>query len=670
MKSRSYAKDIISGIRTGFTTWSLIGILWGIVVILTHLERPFTLLDLPLFRLFDGWQVDRVATYKLFVPFTLDRIEFLFLSGIAHAALGLFLGLTAGIVSHLLWGRSAHAIVGHRAWAFQAAWYLCPLLFLLIMEHSPTIGKGPLIPPLIPRVLAIQVLIAVVIAAVVFWFLYRAASRSPAGDADITERVITGRLVLILCIMVLVLTGVSSQLGKHLASESFEEKRSAAAGKTGETGDRARNVILIIIDTLRVDHLGCYGYERPLTPHIDELAADGIRFDHCIVQAPWTIPSIMSIMTSMYPSVNGIMDDKGRLDPIRQTLAEAFQAEGFRTAGIVSHTFVDSRYGFGDGFEIFEDERVIQEPADQITELAISILEEVKDERFFLFIHYFDPHFPYEPPAPFDTIQVTPGVDVESMSWKEMKRFAHIRNPVPQPELNRIIGLYDGEIAFTDVMIGHLIDYLKTSGLYENTIIALTADHGEEFKDHGSMGHTRTLYDEVIRVPLLIRDPGSGARGIVIEEQVRSMDIAPTLLRGAGIEIPVDFQGVDLSNFWSDQRPVSSLTAFSETSRHAILRSIRTDDNKYIQNIRRSFYHTIPGVENTHELYDLREDAKELRDQKDNGDPPLIPLRNQLFEWVRISELEQDWLPKAGGEEKVTYDQETLNRLRALGYVQ
>ncbi len=671
MIGRNYPKDILYGIRAGFTTWTLVGILWGIVVILTHIDRPYYLLDLPLFRILDGWEVERVATYKLFTPYIADRVEFLFLSGVAHAVLGILLGFVAGNIHHLLWKQSARETRGYKARVFQMAWNLYPLLFLLFLEHGPTTGKGVLIPPLIPMVVAIEALIAGIIAAMVFWLLYRTAAKSPAENENKTKRPgMAGRLALLLCVGMVLLTGASSQLANRLASESFEVRRSLAARDPGQTTGRVENAILIIIDTLRADHVGCYGYGRPLTPRIDELAAEGIRFDTCIAQAPWTIPSIMSIMTSMYPSVNGIMDDQGRLDPMRQTLAEAFLAAGFRTAGIVSHTFVDSRFGFGKGFEIFEDEKVIQEPADRITDLAISILEEVKDERFFLFIHYFDPHFPYEPPAPYDTIQVTPGVDVESMSWKEMKRFAHVRNPVPQAELNRIVGLYDGEIAFTDVMIGRLIEYLKTSGIYDNTIIALTSDHGEEFKDHGSMGHTRTLYDEVIRVPLLIRDPGSQARGVVVEEQVRSMDIAPTLLGAVGVGIPVDFQGFDLSDFWSDPGTVSPLIAFSETSRHAILRSIRTDDKKYIQNIRQSFYHAIPNVENTHELYNLGEDGKELQDRKNEREPLLITIRNRLFEWVRSSELEQDWLPKAGGDEKVTYDQETLDRLRALGYVQ
>jgi len=355
---------------------------------------------------------------------------------------------------------------------------------------------------------------------------------------------------------------------------------------------------------------------------------------------------------------------------MRFTLAEALREAGYRTAGLVSHTFVDTRFGFGEGFEIFEDRKGILQPAEVLNDLAIPILEEIDEENFFFFIHYFDPHFPYEPPAPYDTLYQDNISEEKSMTWKEIKQFAQVKNPIPGGELDRIVALYDGEISYCDAMIGEFIDYLKSSGLYDNTTIVLTADHGEEFKDHDSIGHTRTLYDELVHVPLLVKLPGSEKAGSVVENQVRSIDIAPTLLSITGVDIPPEFLGVDLSPFWSSDNVQLALPAYSETSRHAILRSIRTDDRKYIQNFRQSFYHKRPGGTSERELYHLGADEGETINLASEGGNSLLSLREELFQWIWISWLERKRLPKEGGTEEVIFDKESLDRLRALGYVQ
>jgi arylsulfatase A-like enzyme len=666
--------DLFNGTITGFIVWALIGLLWSALIVMTHRDSPYYLLDLPLFRIMEGLEVERVSVYKLFVPNFSDQMQFVFYSGLFHSVFGAVSGITAVLVKSILhrsWRRK-------RTWSdsrpFLLSWNLFLLIAIFLANKWQFATKGSLIAPFIPVLISLKVFIALILALITFFLTRRILSRDIENRSEISTSISKmgwySRFLLILCVVMICIPGLLSHLGERLAMASHQWKSDLTLRETNQETAWGGNVILIIIDTLRADHLGCYGYERPITPNIDRLAEDGILFSTCISQAPWTIPSIMSIMTSMYPSVNGVMDSKGRLDPMRLTLAEALGEAGYRTAGLVSHTFVDARFGFGEGFEIFEERKGIHQPAEILNDLAISILEEIDGENFFFFIHYFDPHFPYEPPAPYDTLYQDNIPENKSITWKEMKQFAQVKNPLPSEVLDRYIALYDGEIYYNDAMIGEFIDYLKTSGLYDNTTIVLTADHGEEFKDHDSMGHTRTLYDELVHVPLLVKLPGSEKAGTVVENQVRSIDIAPTLLSITGVDIPPEFLGVDLSQFWTSDDTPLALPAYSETSRHAILRSIRTEDRKYIQNFRHSFYHKRPGGTIEREIYHLEVDKGETKNLAVEGGNSLLSLQEELFQWIWISWLERKSLPKEGGTEEVIFDRESLDRLRALGYVQ
>ena len=674
MTSRSrFKEDLLRFTLTGFIVWTSIGLLWATLIVMTHNDRPYYLLDLPIFRILDGLEVERIAKYKLYVPNLVDRMQFLFYSGLLHSIFGVISGLAAAFVKTVV-KRPGRKWADSDSRPFLFSWNFFFLIAILLIGKLQLAKKGFLIPPFIPTFLSLKILAALTLALISHFvsrrILFRDAKKRSRVPPASYKMAGYSRLLLFLCVAVICITGLWSHLGERFAMASLRWKNDLTLEETSGKAVSGGNVILIIIDTLRADHLGCYGYDRPITPNIDELAGDGIRFTTCISQAPWTTPSIMSIMTSMYPSVNGVMDSKTRLDPMRLTLAEALREAGYRTAGLVSHTFVDARFGFAKGFDIYEDQKAIHQPAEVVTNIAISILDEIRDQTFFFFIHYFDPHFPYEPPAPYDTLYHTGQPEQKATTWKEMKRFANVQNPLPPGELNRFVALYDGEIAYNDAMIGKLIDHLKSTGIYDRTMIVLTADHGEEFKDHGSLGHTRTLYDELVHVPLLVKLPGSEKAGTVVENQVRSIDIAPTLLSLAGVETPPEFQGVDLSPLWLREDTRLKLPAYSETSRHAILRSIRTGDQKYIQNFRLSFYHTTSNGERENELYDLKADGGEKKNLADVESPTLISLREELFHWAWTCGLERAWLPKEGGTEEVTFDEETLNRLRALGYVQ
>ena len=243
--------------------------------------------------------------------------------------------------------------------AFRIAWNLFLFLFLIFLDRWQIIHKGFLFPPLLPSILALKLLASLAVAlAVYFAARRRRPSRQRVQARPKPPPSGTGEPAgFFLSLALLFLLGLLTVAGRHVSSSATSGRRSAShpAASEGEKGLPGGNIILIIIDTLRADHLGCYGYERPLTPNIDSLAGDGILFKNCISQAPWTIPSIMSIMTSMYPSVNGVQDVKSRINPMRTTLAELLQASCYRTGVIFRPPIGDRRVCFSYGLDRFED---------------------------------------------------------------------------------------------------------------------------------------------------------------------------------------------------------------------------------------------------------------------------------------------------------------------------
>src|SRR5262245_7758209 len=332
----------------------------------------------------------------------------------------------------------------------------------------------------------------------------------------------------------------------------------AAAPKPG-----APNVLLVMVDTLRADHLGVYGYEKAKTPAIDGLAADGVRCAHTFSQASWTRPSVATILTSLYPSSHGAVHKPDILPDRVDTVAEVLARAGYYTVGFADNVNVSPSFNFGQGFAeyrylapdlffyanepaaqltLYSGLRLVRErflarrvdvhnyyqPAEVVTDAVLGWLDSpaAKAEPFFLFAHYMDPHDPYFV-HPFNG-----------------EGYARVANPNPPPAVaDKYRDLYDGEIAYLDTHLGRLFGELKRRGLYDKTLIVLTADHGEEFHEHGGWWHGTTLYDEQIHVPLVLKPPAGGARGRVVEELTTSLDIAPTIIARAGIPVPSVMQG-------------------------------------------------------------------------------------------------------------------------------
>jgi arylsulfatase A-like enzyme len=327
------------------------------------------------------------------------------------------------------------------------------------------------------------------------------------------------------------------------------------------TGERPRlNVMIIAIDTLRRDHVGCYGYDRATSPNIDELAARGVLFEDAVSQAPWTLPSFASILTSLYPTQHGA----GFLEPgagsygkrmrsVFPPLAMLLLKEGYTTGAIVNAPALAPEFGVDRGFEFYDttprwDPRL----ADVTTADALGWLDANKDVPFFEFVHYFDPHLDYSPPAPYDTL-FDPGYqgrlgnvfDREAYQHHESD-LARENDPAVAADWDHIRALYDGEIAFTDQAVGDLIKGLDERGLRDNTLIVFLSDHGEEFFEHKGFEHGHTLYDELIRVPLIFSLPGTLPENTRVARQVRMIDVVPTILDVLGIRATTHLEGVSL----------------------------------------------------------------------------------------------------------------------------
>ena len=341
------------------------------------------------------------------------------------------------------------------------------------------------------------------------------------------------------------------------------------------------NVIVVSIDTLRADHLGCYGYPLETTPHIDRFAEESVRFATAIAQAPSTEPSHASIFTSMIPAHHGGL--RARHQPISKnvvTMAEILRSAGFRTVSFNGGGQVAATYGFDRGFELYES------AADNFSEKVksgMSWIARNPNERFFMFLHTYQVHAPYTPEPEelslFDEgyhgklpAHITPGLLID-INQGELA--------LTQSDVAHIIAAYDGGIRSVDHAFGRFVDYLRKRRLLDKTLFVFTSDHGEEFGEHGQMGrHSHALYDELLKVPFILRLPGARFGSTVVEQQVRGIDVLPTVIEILGLDPMEQFEGRSLMNLvmqkedaeriaisqldTADQRPPSSIRTESE----------------------------------------------------------------------------------------------------------
>jgi arylsulfatase A-like enzyme len=305
------------------------------------------------------------------------------------------------------------------------------------------------------------------------------------------------------------------------------------------------NIVLISLDTVRPDHLGAYGYSKPTSPNLDKLASEGVVFEKVWTVAPWTLPAHMSVFTSMLPSQHGV-DSVGRVLPQSvTTLPQLLQQAGYDTQGIVNNGHMRAHWGFDRGFANWQEFEVDTDAGncENLTEQATNWLgKRDSDKPFFLFMHYYDAHDAYGPPAKYREMfgsKLTAN-DARNLTWAARDPQNNIANADAKAQL---IGSYDGEIRWMDDQLGKLFATLPA-----NTMVVVFADHGEAFEEHGWTLHGATLYEEEIRVPLIVRMADGSRAGTRVQSPAGLMDIAPTILGAAGVEAPKQFTGMNLAS--------------------------------------------------------------------------------------------------------------------------
>ena len=307
---------------------------------------------------------------------------------------------------------------------------------------------------------------------------------------------------------------------------------------------RPRSLLLISVDTLRADHVHAYGYLRPTTPRIDALAAAGVTFRRAWAHSPWTLPSHATMLSGTHPFRHGVVDDGTTIGPEVPLLAPILKRRGYVTAAVVSGFYVSSRFGFQRGFDRFEDFGLAaglrgrdSVRAEEVTDRALRAIEGAGESPFFVFAHYFDPHNNYDPPSPWNR-----AFDADTSVVQYRNYDFYRTHPLDPALVDHAVAQYDEEILYADAMIGGLLDGLERRGRREDTLIVLTADHGEEFFEHGSWGHGNSLYAQVLRVPLIFQGPGL-PEGTSSDAFVRHEDLAPTLLELLSLPPPPEFEG-------------------------------------------------------------------------------------------------------------------------------
>jgi arylsulfatase A-like enzyme/lipopolysaccharide biosynthesis regulator YciM len=399
------------------------------------------------------------------------------------------------------------------------------------------------------------------------------------------------------------------------------------------------NVVLVTIDTLRADRLSSYGSRFVETPHMDALAREGVRFSAAASTVPFTLPAHSSIMTGTYPPLHGVRENVGHvLDDRLPTLAERLAAGGWTTAGFVSAFVLDSRWGIARGFETYFDRfdlgekpeanlGAVQRDGRETLDETIRWLDEIPEKPFFLWLHLFDPHDPYTPSEPFKS--------------------RYPRNP------------YDAEVAYVDSLVGELRGALEARDLLDSSLVVLTGDHGEGLGQHKEGFHGFFVYESTIRVPLILRFPAGRFAGREVGAAVSHVDLLPTVLEVTGLSIPERAQGSSLMPLIveSEQATGEERAVLSESLYPLLhygwapLRSLRTARYKFIEAPEPELYDLIADPQETRNL--LREDRRTARELRDR----LLELRE---------EIEED-APEIG--ERAELDDETLDRLQALGYV-
>jgi arylsulfatase A-like enzyme len=456
------------------------------------------------------------------------------------------------------------------------------------------------------------------------------------------------------------------------------------------------NILLITIDTLRADHLSSYGYIRPTSPVIDRLAAEGVRFDQAQVQWPKTTPSFASIFTATYAKDNQIVRTAGQPVSCKfEMLAEALERQGYATYAVVANGAVGSEFYFDQGFDEYIETWKLEHGAggadpnraEAVTQLAVGLLDKLKQSNkpYFLWVHYLDPHAPYEPPAEFrnrfqNDERFDPSVKIPLSDRPKQQMFGIGSERVldGRDDLAFYLARYDAEIAYNDAQIGHLLDEMRKRGMLERTLTAFTSDHGESLGEHGYyFDHGRFSFQTCLRVPFILHYPGVLAPR-VDKDPVELIHLAPTLLEAAGVQLPDGawMQGRSLTPRLRGQAPsppASGPLAFSEAgweTHNKWQKVVRDGRFKLIFAQTRPEQRWIGGEGVKFTLYDLASDPGETTNVIDQFPQDAERLTRELWKWERAPKFNVE-TDQAGGTcgEQREMDEETRKLLESLGYL-
>ena len=440
-----------------------------------------------------------------------------------------------------------------------------------------------------------------------------------------------------------------------------------------------RHIILITVDTLRADAVSAYRATAPRTEAIDRLAADGVLFEHALAPAPWTLPSLTSILSGLLPAAHTATSFVSSVSRNITTVASYFSERGYQTAAIVHNDLLNPKSGLSQGFAEYMtlDEhwfsnaigmRVLQAVApgrfppaswpsnDDQTRLVVDWLEANRDRDFFLWVHYFDPHAPYAPPPEYRTADPLPEIGGSFDGQKTAVQGFFVPS---MKEREAIRSLYDGEVRYVDVNIGRVVDTLKRLRLYDESLIVFTSDHGEEFWEHGRVGHGHSLYEELLRVPLIVKLPGSTQRGR-LQAAVSTASVAPTILEASGIRydagnvsMPSLLPLIDRTAGASGETPIVSGAQIMFDRREAVF----FEGYKYI----------VSEIDRKEELFDLAADPHEQHSVA-ASDPERLDRAHRLLEahGTSAANLRKRLRIEEGA---IPPDEDTLRRLRTLGYL-
>lgn len=413
---------------------------------------------------------------------------------------------------------------------------------------------------------------------------------------------------------------------------------------------KSRSVVLISIDTLRPDHLGCYRYSRETSPHIDALAQGGVLFENAVSTTTWTLPGHASMLTGLTPFRHGAREDGVRIRDDAPLVAELLKRRGFSTAAVINGPFVAGEFGFSRGFDSFVERYRDNRELPDYQPLVLQTLRSMKQEPFFFFAHYISVHSPYKPLAEFNKWATSRGVGIEGRNLRRLElELAAGQARLKSEERDHLVDLYDGEVLTIDHEIGEVLEVLRKE-ISKDALVILTADHGEEFLEHGGLLHGHRLYDEVLRVPLIVNGPGV-TPGMRVSELTSLTDILPTLMEWVGGPAPSETEGVSLmgvlrggSRAALRNRTLPLHTAAADGL--VELWGLRTSNAKLI----------VDQKTGKREFYDLLADPRELTNLYPTRDAQLLERR-----------LETLTLVPASGK-RVTQDQGRLEVLRSLGY--